>query len=163
VIRERVGSHLPNIDENLADTVAAKLGLTYKIKAAAPFVPPASTCLCPPALSIHANSPNTFEGRKLGILVSGGVDTGLLAELKNAFLQERATVGISAPTIGVLANDGTQIPADERIGGAQQPGGRGIHQGCFRTPQVCWLHGRSGASPRGSRPYRLTGRRSASI
>src|SRR6201996_6329385 len=37
-IRERVVSHLPNIDEGLAEQVAAGLGLKGKIKAAAPAV-----------------------------------------------------------------------------------------------------------------------------
>ena len=71
-----------------------------------------------PALSIVANGPERFEGRKLGILVSDGSDAGLLKALKAALDKAGATYEIIAPKVtGVKASDGSWIEADQMIDG----------------------------------------------
>ncbi|MES6461717.1 catalase-related domain-containing protein, partial [Cutibacterium acnes] len=81
-IRERMVSHLLNIDETLARTVGGKLGLPKMPKPADAAVPTRQDLDPSPALSIVENGPERFEGRKLGILVSDGTDAGLLHALK---------------------------------------------------------------------------------
>jgi catalase len=62
------------------------------------------------------NGPKSFKGRKIGVLVSDGVDAKLLAALKSAATLEGATVEIVAPTVGgVTASDGTHVPADRKV------------------------------------------------
>ena len=76
-IRERMISHLLNIDEGLAETVADKLGMKEFPKPADAAVPRED--LEPsPALSIIENGPGSFAGRKVGVLVSSGADAALL-------------------------------------------------------------------------------------
>ncbi len=117
-IRERMVSHLLNIDETLAGKVAGKLGLPKMPKPADAAVPPRQDLDPSPALSIVENGPDRFEGRKLGILVTEGSDIGLLEALKGALDKAGATFEIVAPTVaGVKASDGSWIDADQMIDG----------------------------------------------
>jgi catalase len=119
VIRERMVSHLLNIDETLAKTVAGKLGLQKMPKPADAAVPTRQDLDPSPALSIVDNGPERFEGRKLGILVSDGSDAGLLKAIKAALDKAGATFEIIAPKVtGVKASDGSWIDADQMINGA---------------------------------------------
>ena len=118
VIRERVVSHLLNIDEGLAAKVAEKLGLQKMPKPADAAVATRQDLEASPALSIVSNGPQRFEGRKLGILVTDGVDAKLLSALKAAVIKEGGTCEIVAPKVsGAEADDGTLIEADEMIDG----------------------------------------------
>jgi catalase len=118
VIRERMVSHLLNIDETLANNVAGKLGLQKMPKPADAAVPTRQDIDPSPALSIVGNGPERFEGRKLGILVSDGSDTSLLKAFKVALDTAGATYEIVAPKIsGVEASDGSWIQADQMIDG----------------------------------------------
>lgn len=117
-IRERIVGHLENIDKGLAQTVADGLGmkaLPPAMKAARP------TKMDLPALkelSIINNGPNSFKDRKIGVLVSDGVDAKLVASLKAAATKEGAEVAIVSPKIGgVTASDGSHIDADTRLNG----------------------------------------------
>jgi len=117
-IRGRMVAHLVNIDSELAQTVADGLGLREVPPVAAAAVPPRTDLPPSDALSILKNPPGTFKGRKLGVLVTDGVDAGLLASLRAAAKAEGAVVEIVAPTVGgVEADDGTTIAADHKIGG----------------------------------------------
>lgn len=119
VIRERMVSHLLNIDETLAKKVAEKLGLREMPEPADAAVPTREDLEPSPALSIIARGPQRFEGRKLGILVSDGVDAKLLAALKAAVAKEGGMCEIVAPKVtGAEADDGSLIEADEMIDGA---------------------------------------------
>jgi catalase len=72
-----------------------------------------------PALSILANGPDSFAGRKIGILVANGADAAKLNELKSAAEQAKVTVELVAPTVGgIEASDGNRMPADQKIDGA---------------------------------------------
>jgi len=71
-----------------------------------------------PALSIMLNGPESFRGRKVGALVTDGVDSGLLQSLKDALEEEGAMLEIVAPAIGgVRASDGSVWGADRNISG----------------------------------------------
>lgn len=117
-VRERMVSHLENIDKDLAEKVANGLGLP-SMPPAAKAAKPTRTDLPPSdALSILKNGPQSFKERKLGILVSDGVDARMVAALKSAALKEGASVAIVAQKIeGVTASDGSKIKADEKING----------------------------------------------
>ena len=117
-IRERVVSHLRNIDDGLARKVADGLRLR-RMPDAAPAARPTLQDLEPsPALSILRNPPASFAGRKLGVLVTDGVDAGLLAALRSAVEKQKAVLKIVAPMVGgVEASDGSWIEADEKIDG----------------------------------------------
>ena len=117
-IRARMVSHLLNVEESLAKKVADGLRLRQLPKAAEPARPVVTTLQPSPALSIVGNSPGTFKGRKLGVLVSDGVDVALLSAVQAAFRQEGAVVKLVAPMVGgVEASDGSWIAADEKIDG----------------------------------------------
>ena len=117
-IRERMVSHLLNIDETLANKVADKLGLQKMPKPADAAVPTRQDLDPSPALSIVENGPERFEGRKLGILVTAGSDAGIVKALKAALDKAGATYEIIAPKVtGVEASDGSWIDADQMIDG----------------------------------------------
>jgi catalase len=118
VIRERVVSHLLNIDDTLASLVGAGLGLQAMPKAADAAVPTRQDLDSSAKLSIVENGPQRFEGRKLGILVSDGADAAVLKALKSALAKEGATFEIIAPKVGgAEASDGSWIEADQMIDG----------------------------------------------
>src|ERR1700712_4801433 len=118
VIRERMLSHLLNIDKTLASNVAAALGLKAMPKPADAAMPTQQDLDASPALSIVENGPQRFEGRKLGILVTHGTDAALLKALKAALKKAGATFEIIAPKVGgAKAGDGSWIEADQMIDG----------------------------------------------
>jgi catalase len=118
VIRERVVSHLLNIDDTLASLVGTGLGLQAMPKAADAAVPTRQDLDSSAKLSIVQNGPERFEGRKLGILVSDGADAAVLKALKAALAKEGATFEIIAPKVGgAEASDGSWIEADQMIDG----------------------------------------------
>jgi len=117
-IRERMVSHLPNIDGKLADRVAKGLGIQGKVQTVASAVRPRQDLRPSKALSIVFNPPGTFAGRKVGALVTDGVDRAILDALKKEVEASGAVLEIIAPTVGgVEASDGTRISADQKIGG----------------------------------------------
>ena len=118
VIRERMVAHLLNIDETLAATVAQKLGLQAMPKPADAAMPTRQDLEPSPALSIVQRGPKRFEGRKLGILITDGVDTKLLKGLTKAVEAEKAVFELIAPKVGgVTASDGTFVEAHHMIDG----------------------------------------------
>ncbi|MBD9650194.1 catalase [Ensifer sp. ENS09] len=118
VIRERMVSHLLNVDETLATTVADKLGIRTLPKSADAAIPPRDDLPASPALSIVENGPDSFAGRKLGVLVTAGADTGLLKTLQSAIEKEGAEMDVVAPKVGgVEAADGSWIVAKHMVDG----------------------------------------------
>ena len=117
-IRERMIGHLRVIDEDLAKGVAEGLGLDDLPDAAEPARPVVATEPSP-ALSILANPPGTFRGRKLGVLMTDGVERQMLDALLTAAEDAGATVELIAATVGGarLAN-GKRVAAHEKIDGA---------------------------------------------
>jgi catalase len=118
IIRERMISHLLNIDEGLGETVAEKLGIKTLPNKADAAVPPRDDLQASDALSIILNGPDTFAGRKVGVLVSDGADAQILERLRTAFMKEGATMEVVAPKVGgVEAADGSWIDAKHMIDG----------------------------------------------
>lgn len=118
VIRERMVSHLLNIDETLAQTVAHKLGIQSMPKAADAAIAPRQDLEPAPSLSIVERGPQRFEGRKLGILITDGVDAKLLDGLTKVISKEKAVFELVAPKVGgVQASDGSWIEAHHMIDG----------------------------------------------
>lgn len=118
VIRERLVSHLLNIDRTLAKMVGEALGLKAMPKAADAAVATRQDLEASPALSIVGKGPQRFEGRKLGILVTDGTDAALFGALKKALAKEGASFEVIAPKVGgAKASDGSLIEADQMIGG----------------------------------------------
>jgi catalase len=118
VIRERMLSHLLNIHDDLASTVAEGLGIDDMPKPATPAVTPRTDLVPSDALSILKRPPGTFAGRKLGVLITDGVDATLLSALDKAVAGAGAVLELIAPTVGgVRASDGSKIPAHHKIDG----------------------------------------------
>ncbi|MBZ9961521.1 catalase [Mesorhizobium sp. BR1-1-14] len=117
-IRERMVAHLLNIDETLATQVADKLGIRNMPDPAETAIPPRDDLPPSPALSIIENGPDSFKGRKVGVLLSDGADTALFEQLRSAIETEGAVMEVIAPKVGgVEAADGTHIEARHMIDG----------------------------------------------
>jgi len=117
-IRLRMLSHLVNLHPDLAQAVADGLGVKDLPPPAKAAVEPRTDLAPSDALSILKNPPATFKGRKLGVLISDGVDARLLEAIDTAFAEEGAVVELIAPTVGgVEASDGEMIAAHHQIDG----------------------------------------------
>lgn len=116
-IRSRTVSHLIHVDAALAETVADGLGIGLPeaaVAARAPIndLPPSN------ALSIVKNGPDSFKGRKLGILLSDGTDAAIFKALLKAIDDEGAVYEVIAPKIaGVTLSDGTIVAAKHKVDG----------------------------------------------
>ncbi|QND14436.1 catalase [Rhizobium leguminosarum bv. trifolii] len=118
VIRERMVSHLMNIDETLASKVGHALGFKSMPKPADAAMPTRQDLEPSPALSIVERGPKRFEGRKLGILVSDGADAAIFKALLAEITEQKATFEVIAPKIGgVTLSDGNWIEAHQMIDG----------------------------------------------
>ncbi|TAU76151.1 catalase [Rhizobium ruizarguesonis] len=118
VIRERMVSHLLNIDETLASKVGHALGFKSMPKPADAAMPTRQDLEPSPALSIIERGPKRFEGRKLGILVSDGTDAAIFKALLAEITEQKAAFEVIAPKIGgVTLSDGNWIEAHQMIDG----------------------------------------------
>jgi catalase len=116
-IRARMVSHLRNIDADLAAKVADGLGLDLPAPAK-PARKPITDLAPSDALSIVKNGPQSFKGRKLGILMTDGADADMFAALTAACDKEGTQYEIIAPKIGgVVLSDKKKIPAQQKIDG----------------------------------------------
>ncbi len=117
-IRQKIVGHLRNIDETLANVVAGGLGLKElppKEKAA---VEPRTDLPASPALSIVGRGPESFAGRKLGILVTDGASANLVKALTDSVAAMGAVSEIIAPKIaGATLDDGTMVEGKQKIDG----------------------------------------------
>ncbi|ATG38272.1 catalase [Phaeobacter piscinae] len=117
-IRLRMLSHLMNVHDDLAESVAKGLGVSDLPDAAKPARKPITDLPASDALSILKNGPESFAGRKLGLFITDGADAGLVNEIEAEFTRAGAMVAIVAPQIfGAKLSDGTTKPADEKIDG----------------------------------------------
>jgi catalase len=116
-IRSRMVSHLLNIDADLAKTVAN--GLALPLPEPAKAAKPTIMDLAPSdKLSIQKNGPESFAGRKLGLLVTDGADAALVNAVIETFAAANALVEIVAPKIGgATLSDGTLLVAKQKIDG----------------------------------------------
>nr|WP_264606061.1 catalase [Sphingobium sp. B11D3D] len=116
-IRSRMVSHLLNIDADLAATVANGLGLAMP-QAATTAVQPRTDLAPSDALSIIKRGPQSFAGRKLGLLVTDGADATLVQAIINAVDEAGAMIEFIAPKIGgVTLSDGKILGAHYKVDG----------------------------------------------
>lgn len=112
----RMVANLRNVDEELAQRVAAGLGLELPKKAAAAREP----VDMPPsdALSIQKNMKRTLKDRAVGILIADGSDAGELAAVKAAVEGAGAKAVLVAPKVGgAKLSDGKVQKADGQLAG----------------------------------------------
>jgi catalase len=119
-IRRRMVAQLRNVGDDLAQAVAGGLGLTELPDPAPAAREPVHDLPASDALSILKNGPDSFTGRKIGILATDGVDGGLLSSLKSEAEQQGVNVELVAATVGGVepADGGDRLPADQKIDGA---------------------------------------------
>jgi len=117
-IRDRMVANLRNADEDLAARIGTGLGMA-KLPAASPAAAdPIHTLKASPELSILLNGPDSFAGRKVGVLVSDGAPAKVVKSLMAAIKAEGATVEVVAPAIfGVDLDDGSHLDAQQMVGG----------------------------------------------
>jgi catalase len=117
-IRARMVANLRNVDEGFARQVATGLRLASYPDPSPPARTPITDLPPSPALSILANGPSSFAGRKIGVLLTDGADAALLTALRRAATAEGALVELVAPEIGgVELSDGQLLPAHQKIDG----------------------------------------------
>ncbi|MEA3208331.1 MAG: catalase [Chthoniobacter sp.] len=111
-IRSRMLGHLANIDADLHEQVADALGMNGQSDKIVPAVAPRD--LAPsPALSIIGKAPVTLAGRKIGVLITDGFDSSLLAALRSSVKSEKATLFVIAPKAGgARDSEGAQVEAN---------------------------------------------------
>jgi catalase len=118
-IRLRMVAGLRNVHPDLAQAVADGLGLDELPEPLPAAREPRTDLPESPALSILANGPGSFAGRKLGVLVTDGADGALLGQLRQAAAERQVNVELIAPAVGgVTTSDGAAVAADEKIDGA---------------------------------------------
>ena len=118
-VRSAVLARLVHIDETLAKRVAAGIGLRGEITPAEAPVE-AKDMEPSPALSLlaKAEANPTFEGRKIGCMVTDGSDGDLIAKLKAAATKAGAKFELIAPTVGgIITAGGEDLPADHKVDG----------------------------------------------
>ncbi|MGB3222930.1 MAG: catalase [Desulforhopalus sp.] len=117
-IRERMVSHMLNIDMKLAEKAAKGLGLEKMPKPADAAMPTRKDLKQADTLSILKNSPGTMKGRKIGVLVTEGADGDLLNALQQAVDAEGAMMEIIAPHIGgVRDSKGKLLKVHQKVDG----------------------------------------------
>ena len=116
-VRLRMLANLRNVHDELAARVAEGLGV--ELPEPTPAARPPITDLSPsPALSIVANGPNSFAGRKLGVLVTEGADADLITQLRETAEKRGVTIEFVAPTVGgVVTSAGDTLTADQKLDG----------------------------------------------
>lgn len=117
-IRERMVANLRNVDEDFATEIADGLGLAKMPKKSKAAKAPITGLPPSPALSIVANGPESFAGRKVGMLVTDGADAAVVSALQDAIVAEGAVAEVIAPKIGgATLSDGTLLEAQQKIDG----------------------------------------------
>ncbi|MFC7485723.1 catalase [Knoellia sp. CPCC 206453] len=116
-IRERMVANLRNVDESLSARVADGLGMP--LPAASEAAAPVVETDVSPALSILANAKETFEGRKLGLLVGDGANAAAVKRLTKAVEKAGGTVEVIAVKVGgATLADGSVLAAKQAVAGA---------------------------------------------
>ena len=118
-VRTRMVAGLRNVGDDLAQAVADGLGMDALPERTDPARQPATDLAPSQALGILENGPDTFRGRKIGVLLADGFDSGLLDRLGAAAAREGTTVELIAPSVGgAVAAGGSRVAADQKIDGA---------------------------------------------
>lgn len=117
-IRERMVSHLLNIDQQLAEKVAERLGVEPLPAPAEAAMPTRQDLPVSDKLSILKNTLVSFKGRKMGVLMTDGYDADIYHHLENLLKGEGALCKVVAPHAGeIKSNKGDVLTVDEKIDG----------------------------------------------
>ncbi len=117
IIRRRMLGHLTLVEETLARAVETAIGMQGERAEITPYRTPVD--LDPsPALSLVGKAKPTLKGRKIGALVTDGVDADRVEALRDALEKEGAELAIVAPKIGgVRPSSGKHLAADMALSG----------------------------------------------
>ena len=124
-IRTRMLGHLMLIDAKLGQAVEVALGMEGTADKITPALAP-HDMKPSPMLSLLKKAKPTLQGRKIGVLVSDGIDPALLDRLRAALKKEGSAMELVAPKIGGVvpggangakAKTGVKIAADHTISG----------------------------------------------
>ena len=114
-IRKRMLGHLMIIERTLGAAVEEALGMVGEAERLTPARAPIDLDESP-ALSLIKKAKPTLRGRKVGALITDGVDDGVLDALRSAVEKEGAVFAIVAPKIGgVKTARGKRVPADHAL------------------------------------------------
>jgi catalase len=117
-IRIRMVANLMNVDDDLAAKISAGIGIREEVEASTPARAPLNDLEPSPALSILLNGPGSIAGRKIGVLVTDGVDKELLTQLQGLAAANGALVELVGPRVaGVETQDGRLITTTQMIEG----------------------------------------------
>ncbi len=115
-VRNRVLGNLRNVDEKLAERVAAGLNVDLPAKNTAAKEP--EDMADSPALRLIGKYPGTLQGRAVGILVTDGADGRIVEKVRKKCEAAGASVKIIAPKVGgVTLADGSMLEADGQLAG----------------------------------------------
>jgi catalase len=116
-VRKAMVGHLRHIEDDLANRVAAGLGLNKMPDAPAAAAPILEMELSS-ALQIIGKMKNTLMGRAIGMLIADGSDGAVIKKIKTAATDAGATVKIVAPKVGgAMLADGSSLAADGQLAG----------------------------------------------
>jgi len=117
-IRELMVARLLNINEDLAKKVADKLGLEKMPKPVEAAKPTLKSLKASDKLSILKNTPGSFKGRKIGVLMTEKADGAIYSSLCKAVEDEGARLEVVAPRIGgVRDSKGQFIKVQQNVKG----------------------------------------------
>jgi catalase len=118
-IRVRMVGGLRNVDEDLASAVSRGLGLAELPDRVPPAREPKRDLKPSPSLSILSNGPESFAGRKIGVLVTENAEAQMLESIRLAGERQQVVTEVVATTVaGVTLSDGSTVVADQKIDGA---------------------------------------------
>jgi catalase len=116
-VREAMVGHLRHIEEDLAQWVAAGLGME-EMPNAPKAAAPVQEMKPSPALQIIGKMKDTLKGRAVGILIADGSDGVVIKKIKKAATEAGATVKVVAPRVGgVKLAGGLMLAADGQLAG----------------------------------------------
>jgi catalase len=116
-VREAMVGHLRPIDADLANRVAAGLGLD-KMPDAPAAAAPVHAMAPSPALQIIGKMKDTLTGRAIGILIADGSDGAVIKKIAKAATDAGASVKIVAPNVGgAKLADGSMLAVDGQLAG----------------------------------------------
>lgn len=148
-IRNRMVSHLLNIDQQLAENVAEKLGINPLPKAADAAMPTRDDLPASDKLSILKNGPNSFKGRKVGVLMTDGFDADIFKSIEKSLKAEGAMFEVVAPHSGeIKSSAGDMVKVDEKVDGGPSvlfdaiillPGSKGVEMLAEMPPALTFV------------------------
>lgn len=117
-IRARILGHLALVDTELSRGVAEGLGMAGMAATIEPAVPPPTSVERSPALSLYRRNVPSIAGRRIGVLVTDGVDAAIVRAVEDAARAGGARVELVGPTIGgVRASTGIPLKVHHTVEG----------------------------------------------